>query len=273
MHLSFGISDDLASGVGSSSCLCTTDLPGTGCEHNGVIYRNGQSFQPNCKYQCLCVNGAIGCVSLCNESQPPRVWCQNPQRVKIPGRCCELWICDESRRGRKTAPRHTMAALSSVKDSWNKNCVTQTTSWSPCSKTCGRGVSLRITNNNKQCQMVKESRLCNIRPCKVDITKHIKPGKKCLNIYRAERPQNFTISGCTSTKTYWPKFCGVCTDERCCIPFKSKTVEVDFQCPNGSGFTWQVMWINACFCNLSCKNPNDIFTDLEQYHERSEIEK
>lgn len=100
-----------------------------------------------------------------------------------------------------------------------------------------------------------------------------KPGKKCLNIYRAERPHNFTISGCTSTKTYWPKFCGVCTDERCCIPFKSKTVEVDFQCPNGSGFTWQVMWINACFCNLSCKNPNDIFTDLEQYHERSEIEK
>uniref|UniRef100_A0A673LD72 Cellular communication network factor 4a n=1 Tax=Sinocyclocheilus rhinocerous TaxID=307959 RepID=A0A673LD72_9TELE len=92
---------------------CYPDLPGTGCEHNGVIYRNGQSFQPNCKYQCLCVNGAIGCVSLCNESQPPRVWCQNPRRVKLPGRCCEQWICDESRRGRKTAPRHTMAGISS----------------------------------------------------------------------------------------------------------------------------------------------------------------
>lgn len=67
-----------------------------------------------------------------------------------------------------------LTALSSIKDSWHKNCVTQTTSWSPCSKTCGRGVSLRITNNNKQCQMAKESRLCNIRPCEVDITKHIK---------------------------------------------------------------------------------------------------
>lgn len=98
-----------------------------------------------------------------------------------------------------------------------------------------------------------------------------KPGKKCLNIYRAEKPQNFTISGCTSTNTYRPKYCGVCTDERCCIPYKSKTIEVDFQCPNGPGFTWQVMWINACFCNLSCKNPNDIFTDLEQYHEKREI--
>ncbi|KAL0171810.1 hypothetical protein M9458_032121, partial [Cirrhinus mrigala] len=79
---------------------------GTGCEYNGVIYRNGQNFQPNCKYRCLCVNGAIGCVSLCNESLPPRVWCQSPKRVKIPGQCCEKWICEESRKPRKTNPRH-----------------------------------------------------------------------------------------------------------------------------------------------------------------------
>ncbi len=98
-----------------------------------------------------------------------------------------------------------------------------------------------------------------------------KPGKKCLNMYREGKPHNFTISGCTSINTYWPKYCGVCTDERCCIPYKSKTVEVDFQCPNGSSFTWQIMWINACFCNLSCKDPNDIFTDLELYHERGEV--
>nr|XP_055076898.1 cellular communication network factor 4a [Misgurnus anguillicaudatus] len=248
-------------------------LSGTGCEHNGVIYRNGQSFQPNCKYQCLCINGAIGCISLCNESQPPRVWCQNPKQVKIPGRCCELWICDKSRRGRKTAPRHTMAALSSGKDDLHKNCVIQSNSWSPCSKTCGRGLSTRITNKNKQCQMMTENRLCNIRPCEVDITKHIKPGKKCLNIYKEEHPHNFTISGCTSTKSYKPKYCGVCTDERCCIPYKSKTVEVEFQCPNRTGFTWHVMWINACFCNLSCRNPNDIFTDLEEYYDKREIVK
>lgn len=67
-----------------------------------------------------------------------------------------------------------LTALSSGKDIWQENCVTQTSSWSPCSKTCGRGVSLRITNANKQCRMVKERRLCNIRPCEVDITKHIK---------------------------------------------------------------------------------------------------
>lgn len=85
-----------------------SDMAGSGCEHNGVIYRNGQSFTPSCKYQCVCVNGAIGCVGLCAESQPPRVWCQTPRRVKVPGQCCEKWICDEPKRGRKTAPRHAI---------------------------------------------------------------------------------------------------------------------------------------------------------------------
>lgn len=64
--------------------------------------------------------------------------------------------------------------------SWHNNCITQTTSWSPCSKTCGRGLSLRVSNANEQCEMVKESRLCNLRPCEVDITKHIKVANKFL---------------------------------------------------------------------------------------------
>uniref|UniRef100_A0A4W6CSK5 CCN family member 3 n=1 Tax=Lates calcarifer TaxID=8187 RepID=A0A4W6CSK5_LATCA len=242
-------------------------MVGTGCEHDGVIYRNGQSFKPSCKYQCVCVNGAIGCVSLCTESQPPRVWCQTPRRVKVRGQCCEQWICDEPKRGRKTAPRHAVEGRAS----WHKNCITQTTSWSPCSKTCGRGLSMRISNANEQCELVKESRLCNLRPCEVDITKHIKPGKKCLNIYREDLPSNLTISGCTSKKQYRPKYCGVCTDERCCIPYKSKTIDVEFECPNGAGFTWKMMWVQACFCNLSCKNPNDIFADLESYYGYPEI--
>ncbi|KAM9824785.1 cellular communication network factor 4a [Neosynchiropus ocellatus] len=246
-------------------------MVGSGCEHDGVLYRNGQSFKPNCKYQCVCVNGAIGCVSQCTESQPPRVWCLSPRRVKVKGECCEQWICDEPKRGRKTAPRHAVEVPPAETRSWHKNCITQTTSWSPCSKTCGRGLSLRVSNANEQCELVKESRLCNLRPCEVDITKHIKPGKKCLNIYREENPFNLTISGCTSKKQYRPKYCGVCTDERCCIPYKSKTIEVEFQCPSGAGFTWKMMWIQACFCNLSCKNPNDIFAELESYYSYPEV--
>ncbi|KAJ0054984.1 hypothetical protein NL108_008703, partial [Boleophthalmus pectinirostris] len=207
-------------------CACKY-MVGTGCEHDGVIYRNGQSFKPSCKYQCVCVNGAIGCVSLCTESQPPRVWCQSPRRVKIRGQCCEhelgcsskvLTNCVSSQHRTglsfpvkqpscffwirsllllsywqsKLKTKWTInisqnnCSIQSIKynkmltalpvgtQSWHKNCITQTTSWSPCSKTCGRGVSLRISNDNDQCELVKESRLCNLRPCEVDITKHIK---------------------------------------------------------------------------------------------------
>ncbi|KAL0963535.1 hypothetical protein UPYG_G00307680 [Umbra pygmaea] len=248
-------------------------MVGTGCEYDGTIYHNGQSFQPNCKYRCLCVSGAIGCVPLCLDSQPPRVWCQTPKLIKVPGRCCEVWICDEPRKTRKAAPKHPGLVRASHNEIWHSNCISQTTSWSPCSKTCGRGLSLRISNDNDQCEMVKESRLCNLRPCDVDITKHIKPGKKCLNIYREEQKQNFTISGCISKRSYWPKYCGVCEagDERCCKPYKSKTIEVDFECPNGATLTWQVMWINACFCNLSCRNPNDIFAELESFYNHNEV--
>ncbi|XP_017336568.1 cellular communication network factor 4b isoform X1 [Ictalurus punctatus] len=246
-------------------------LVGTGCEYNGVIYRNGQSFQPSCKYRCLCVNGAIGCVPLCTDSLPPRGWCQLPKLVKIPGHCCEKWFCIEPRKTRRTSPRHAVEVSLTTNEIWHNNCITQTSPWSPCSKTCGRGVSMRHSNDNSQCMMESESRLCNLRPCDVDITKHFRPGKKCLNIYREREFQNFTISGCISKKPYWPKYCGVCSDERCCIPYKSKTIEVEFECPNGAVFTWKYMWINACFCNLSCRNPNDIFTDLVPYYEHNEI--
>ncbi|XP_006005325.1 cellular communication network factor 4b [Latimeria chalumnae] len=247
-------------------------MTGVGCELNGIIYPNGKSFQPNCKYKCTCFDGVIGCIPVCKDFRPPLVWCQNPKRVKLAGRCCEQWICDDSRRIRKTSPRHiSSSAYGMENESWHKNCVIQSSPWSTCSRTCGLGISLRISNDNDNCRLLKERRLCNLRPCEVDITKHIRPGKKCLAVYRQEEPTNYTISGCVSNKPYRPKYCGVCTDDRCCTPYKSKTIDVTFQCPDGTGFSWKVMRINACFCNLGCGNPNDIFTDLAYYHDFSEI--
>lgn len=35
-----------------------------GCEFNKVHYHNGQVFQPNPLFSCLCVSGAIGCTPL-----------------------------------------------------------------------------------------------------------------------------------------------------------------------------------------------------------------
>lgn len=66
------------------------------------------------------------------------------------------------------------AAVPAETRSWHKNCISQTTSWSPCSKSCGRGLSLRVSNANERCELVKESRLCNLRPCEVHISDYIK---------------------------------------------------------------------------------------------------
>lgn len=45
------------------------------------------------------------------------------------------------------------------------NCIEQTTEWSACSRSCGMGFSTRVTNRNRQCDMVKQTRLCMVRPC------------------------------------------------------------------------------------------------------------
>lgn len=52
-------------------------------------------------------------------------------------------------------------------DGWDSslNCIEQTTEWGACSQTCGMGLSTRVTNKNRRCEMVKQSRLCMIRPC------------------------------------------------------------------------------------------------------------
>lgn len=59
--------------------------------------------------------------------------------------------------------------LKSTLNDLQVNCLVQTTEWSVCSKTCGMGISTRVTNDNPQCQLEKESRLCLVRFCNVSL--------------------------------------------------------------------------------------------------------
>uniref|UniRef100_F7FGP0 Cellular communication network factor 6 n=1 Tax=Monodelphis domestica TaxID=13616 RepID=F7FGP0_MONDO len=92
---------------------------------------------------------------------------------------------------------------------------------------------------------------------------HIPKGKKCQPTFQLSKGEKLSFSGCLSTQSYKPIFCGKCLDKRCCIPNKSKMINVQFDCPNEGSFTWKMMWITSCVCQKTCRDPGDIFSELK----------
>lgn len=172
---------------------------------------------------------------------------------------------------------------------WKKNCLIQTTPWSPCSKTCGLGVSTRVNNDNGKCEMRKERRLCLLRPCHKSVLRTVKvtpshrptcvffspedtnqclhlqapQGKTCRPNFQAKKAEKLRLSGCTSTRKFRPTYCGVCSDRRCCVPNKSSMIQVDFTCRGGSKTQWKMQWITSCVCQRKCNDPGDMFSELQ----------
>ncbi|XP_060948772.1 CCN family member 2b [Limanda limanda] len=252
---------------------------GQTCDLGGAVYRSGESFQPSCKHHCVCMNGEIGCVPMCaSDIRLPSLDCPYPRRIQIPGRCCEEWVCEQMPQDHhyqsviagasqihplpSSNPDSVFRQVSPYgpqRESHKDNCIVQTTQWSECSATCGMAVSSRITNDNQRCQLERQTRICMVRPCNSQLVKEIKKGKKCVRTPKAQRVMHFELSGCSSTRLYKPKFCGVCTDNRCCTPHTTITAEVEFRCPEGDVFMKKMMFIKTCSCHHDCPHDNDIF--------------
>uniref|UniRef100_H2Z9N7 CTCK domain-containing protein n=1 Tax=Ciona savignyi TaxID=51511 RepID=H2Z9N7_CIOSA len=265
--------------------------PGRACLSSGHTYVNGESFLIGCKVKCTCMDGVLACENNCpvtiTASAPKN--CRHPQLVKRPNQCCSEWICSgaslnnnttlprpapsnqQTRRrlhpnafrpriiamgrllsnfecGFRAANRRTPISITvRAKD----KCNVQTTEWSACSKTCGWGVSERVTNDNKACKLRKQSRLCQIRPCSANFADNIKRGKKCIRTVKAQRRVQYSFSGCQS-KVYTPKYCGECVDGRCCTPKETVTRPVKFTCDGGFKFKKRMMVIKSCSCHRKC---------------------
>ncbi|XP_027548911.1 WNT1-inducible-signaling pathway protein 3 [Neopelma chrysocephalum] len=236
-------------------------LVAVGCELNGVYYPNGQTFQPNPLYKCLCVSGAIGCTPVFT----PRLAVSPCTRVmgrKKPGQS----ICGLGQHKQLQSTNYRlMSAYRSLPLVLKKKCLVQATPWTPCSRTCGIGISSRVTNDNRRCEMKKEKRLCFIQPCLTNMLKKIKisKGKTCQPTFQLPRAEKLVFSGCSTTQSYRLTFCGVCLDKRCCIPNKSKMITVQFECPNEGFFKWKMMWITSCVCQRICRAPGDMFSELK----------
>ncbi|KAG7278392.1 hypothetical protein CRUP_038555, partial [Coryphaenoides rupestris] len=120
-------------------------------------------------------------------------------------------------------------------------CQPQIGAWSTCSRSCGAGVSTRMSNSNSQCKLTKETRLCEVRPCAQTAVAGSK--KKA-----AGRPVRWFHMGCGSVKTFQLRFCGSCSKGLCCQPHRTQTVPVRFRCEDGSTWTHNVMMIQSCKC-------------------------
>ncbi|XP_030622001.1 cellular communication network factor 1, like 2 [Chanos chanos] len=272
-----GLRCHLGAGGDPQRGLCRAEAQGRPCEFGDRVYQHGEDFQLNCQYQCSCMDGVIGCMPLCPHQVPLPDWrCANPRLEKPPGRCCERWVCDDGNHineedeepPRSALPNYISTQLQTQRNyhansdvtfqEWASQpisrmplveCLLQTTEWSECSSTCGFGISSRVTNNNPDCRLVRETRLCQIREC--DTAPVIKRGKKCRRAVRPREPVQISFAGCTTARRYRPRSCGLCLDGRCCRPTQSRTVHLRFHCPDGESITRSMMWIQRCRCSKS----------------------
>ncbi|XP_029366472.1 cellular communication network factor 1, like 2 [Echeneis naucrates] len=286
-----GLRCHLGAGGDPKRGLCRAEAQGLPCEFSGRVYQHGEDFQPNCQHQCTCIDGVVGCMPLCPHKVPLPNWhCLSPRLARPEDACCEKWVCDDDNHisevpdepthtsllDSQQLPNHISAHVQAqprpplltsggtfretmspfpmselLLKSW---CFPQTTTWTECSTTCGMGISSRITNNNQDCRLVRETRLCQVQQCEPQLPVASKKGKKCQRTIRPPQPVSITFAGCSTASRYRPRTCGACTDGRCCRPSLSHTVRLHFHCPDGESFDRNVMWIQRCSCSASCRS-------------------
>ncbi|KAK8767890.1 hypothetical protein V5799_005330 [Amblyomma americanum] len=235
-------------------------VQGQSCQVEGLgQYKDGATFKLDCRTQCSCQNGTYGCVSLCpHEGVRPSAECRNARLVRLRGNCCREWLCDHD-----TLKQPLALARAS--------CERHAGDWSPCSASCGVGVSTRLVTDFRlgQCRSRNETRICNVRPCTAldaagaagsagsSGSRHrTRRNHLCRATVRASCAAPLTDgANCTSVAPQTPKYCGSCPGRRCCFPVLTTTTTLPFHCFEDGGWVTRhkdVMTIVRCRCKPKC---------------------
>uniref|UniRef100_UPI00398F182B CCN family member 1-like n=1 Tax=Pristiophorus japonicus TaxID=55135 RepID=UPI00398F182B len=290
-----GLRCQLEATTNATHGICRASTLGRPCIVNGKVYQHSEIFQQTCRLQCSCKDGRVACSPLCPSFlSVPSTACAGGRFVKVPGTCCQKWKC-ASTYSKHKPPRiskwkemvvpasqeakhwkalHKMRGQFKSQNSGDSGCRIKNTAWSTCSQTCGMGISTRQSTNNIWCQSKQESRLCQLRPCRVLNDVQLREGQKCLKTEKEKEPRPFVYRGCTSLRKYTPKYCGFCTDGRCCQPSQTRTTKVRFRCGGMATVVKDVMKIKRCDCSRRCQQhgapywPNDGVHDGSADRER-----
>ena len=252
------------------------NLPGRPCMISGIQYESGDQFKPNCNLNCTCLNGDIGCMPACKidlDPTPPNCLAGFRAHKVKESECCDKWECiDENLQmaeREKKYHRGSIVAAAAIRPEAielirrkEDDCLVQTTTWGECSKSCGIGISERVSNDNPDCELKREVRLCNIRPCRDAYMPPPPTDKgKCSKPVRSSKTIRLSFSGCLSERSFRPKFCPNCGKGLCCQPKKSVTKSFNLNCKNdGETIRKQYLWITECECSKEfCNSSKDIF--------------
>lgn len=263
--------------------ICEPKPGGKTCFVQGREFANGDEFNPtnSCTYTCICVNGDIGCFQTCPKKPPSG--CVNARLCRRKkDECCGVWTCGENKNrqcekgyeqedsGPFSAAYKPADIVATIRKT--DNCYVQTTAWSPCSRVCDWGIRERVSNNNTECDMKKETKLCKIKPCGSQQENELDSllesskykNKMCAKTLKQSQPIKYTFSGCETVQKYRPRYCGKCKDEKCCSPDHTETILVDFVCQkDGATFQKKMDNIRNCTCDNQCFRSIDIFSSVK----------
>ncbi|BFZ05546.1 hypothetical protein BsWGS_08585 [Bradybaena similaris] len=253
------------------------------CIVNGVMYNDGEKFQPECSQLCTCQNGFYGCVNTCPQEQhkPSELTCHEPTLRQVKDNCCKEWTCQKMEASGASVLANTglesdnlvhhnvsyhVSTLmppeesSSLAEKPYQSCDKKTTDWTPCTRSCDVGVSTRIVVDPVSCNIYQELQLCYLRPCSSDV--HLMNQEKCTpTSRRSSRRVNIVYQDCLSVRDYSLKFCTSCKPGKCCYPRRTRSRPMEFQCSDGKREVYNYLWIKRCRCDTSC-NPRQLSSRL-----------